>query len=108
MSGRDWANAAYQVLRRGETVKVRPHGHSMSGRISNGDLATLQPCRAEDVSAGNMVLVRIQGRRCTHLVLHQVLEREPGQLLIGNNLGGVDGWVTETDVCGFGVAVEPG
>ena len=58
----------------------------MFGRINDGDLVTLQPCQTEVLAPGDMALVRIQGRRYAHLVLHQVLEREPGRLLIGNNL----------------------
>lgn len=108
MSGREWADVAFKALRRGETIEVRPRGHPMTGRISDGDRVTLQPCRAEDIAAGDMVLARIAGRRYTHLVLHQVLEREQGRLLIGNNLGGVDGWVTAQDVYGRVVAVEVG
>ena len=108
MSGREWAAVAYDALRRGETVEVRPRGHSMSGRISDGDRVTLQPCRAENIAAGDIVLVRIQGRRYAHLVLHQVLEREPDRMLIGNNLSGVDGWVAAEDVYGRVIAVEPG
>ena len=100
MSGREWATAAYEALSRGETIEVRPRGHSMSGRISDGDLVTLQPYQTGTVMPGDVVLVRIQGRRYAHLVLHQVLEREPGRLLIGNNLGGTDGWVPEQEVYG--------
>jgi len=107
MSGREWATEAYEALRRGETVQVRPRGHSMSGRIGDGDLVTLHPCQTETLVPGDMVLTRVQGRRYAHLVLHQVLEREPSRLLIGNNLGGVDGWVAEQDIFGRVVKIEP-
>lgn len=108
MSRREWADTAYDALCRGETVEVRPRGHSMSGRISDGNRVTLQPCCVEDIAVGDVVLVRIQGRRYAHLVLHQVLELEPGRMLIGNNSGSVDGWVGEQDVYGRVIAVEPG
>ena len=106
MSGREWATEAYEALRRGETIQVRPRGHSMSGRIGNGDLVTLQPCQSETLVPGDMVLARIQRRRYAHMVLHQVLECEPGRFLIGNNLGRIDGWVSEEDVYGRVICVD--
>ena len=106
MSKREWATIAHEALSRGESVQVRPRGHSMSGRIGDGDLVTLLPCCAETLNPGDMVFALIQGRHYSHLVLHQILEREPGRLLIGNNFGRVDGWVTEEDVYGRVAAVE--
>ena len=106
MSKREWAAVAYEALSRGEAIQVRPRGYSMSGRINDGDLVTLKPCFAETLPPGDMVLARVQGRYYSHIVLHQVLEREPGRLLIGSNLGGVDGWVTAQDIYGSVVAVE--
>ncbi len=107
MIRREWAAVAHEALSRGETIQVRPRGHSMSGRISDGDRVTLQPCQAETLVPGDMVLARIQGQQYAHMVLHQVLEREPGRVLIGNNLGGVDGWVAEQDIYGRVLKVEP-
>jgi hypothetical protein len=108
MSGREWATMAYDALCRGETVSVQPRGHSMAGHINDGDLVTLKPCQVETVMPGDIVLVRIQGRRYTHLVLHQVLELDASRLLIGNNLGGIDGWVAEQDVYGRVIGIAPG
>jgi len=79
----------------------------MSGRINDGDIVMLQPCQAEILVPGDIVLARVQGRRYAHLVLHQVLERGPGRFLIGNNLGGNDGWVAEQDIYGRVVDLEP-
>ena len=107
MSKREWAAVACEALLRGETIQVQPRGYSMSGRISDGDIVTLQPCFAETLVPGDMVLAQVQGRHYSHIVLHQVLEREAGRFLIGNNLGGVDGWVTVQDVFGWVVAIEP-
>lgn len=38
-----WANFAIAALQKGETVKIRPHGHSMRGKVNSGDLVTLEP-----------------------------------------------------------------
>ena len=32
-----WVTNAKEALRRGETVQVRPRGHSMSGKVNDGD-----------------------------------------------------------------------
>src|SRR4051812_9754376 len=33
-----WAKFAIGALRRGESVQIRPRGHSMRGKVNNGDL----------------------------------------------------------------------
>ena len=38
-----WALFAKEALRRGEAVQVKPHGHSMRGKVDDGDLVTLEP-----------------------------------------------------------------
>jgi hypothetical protein len=77
----------------------------MQGRIRDGDLVTLEPCRAEDLAAGDLVFVRVRGR---HLVLHQILQRESERFLIGNSTGRADGWVSALDIFGRVTKVEPG
>lgn len=96
----DWSTEAAAVLQQGLSVQVRPRGHSMTGRISDGDLVTLAPCRAEDLAVGDIVLVRVQGKRFSHVVLHGILSVEGGRLLIGSHSGRVDGWVDRGDVYG--------
>lgn len=46
-----WAKFAIERLRLGETVKLRPRGHSMKGKINDGNLVTVEPCimRAEEL-----------------------------------------------------------
>jgi hypothetical protein len=77
----------------------------MRGRIGDGDLVTLEPCRAEDLAAGDIVFVRVRGH---HLVLHQILACEPGRFLIGNSAGRADGWVSALEIFGRVARVEPG
>ncbi len=59
-------------------MQVRPHGRSMTGRFSDGDLVTLTPCRVRELTVGDIVLVRIQGKRFAHVVLHGILSVEGG------------------------------
>ena len=76
----------------------------MTGLISSGDTVTLAPCETENVAVGEIVLVEIQGRRYSHLVLHLVKARDEGKFLIGANNGRIDGWVGPEKI--FGRAIE--
>ncbi len=102
----NWATEAVAALQAGQTVQVRPRGHSMTGRISDGELVTLAPCQSENLSIGDIVLVRIQGKRFSHIVLHCILSREDNRFLIGSHQGRVDGWVERDSIYGIAAKVE--
>jgi SOS-response transcriptional repressor LexA len=95
-----WAAAAIERLQRGETVTVRPRGHSMTSKINDRDLVTVEPLGERDPDVGDIVLVRCRG----HEYLHLVKARRGDQFLIGNNRGGINGWVGRRAI--FGVAVQ--
>ena len=97
-----WVNDARKELAAGREVKVRPFGGSMRGRIESGQLVTIAPVSPEEVRAGDVVLVAWRG----NYLLHLVKEIKTDQLLIGNNLGKVNGWVETSAVAGRVVAVE--
>jgi hypothetical protein len=97
-----WVTDARDGLRRGETVRVRPTGGSMRGRIESGQLVTIAPVDPADVNAGDVVLVAWRGG----FLLHLVKEVKGDQLLIGNNVGKVNGWAPRAAVLGRVVAVE--
>ncbi len=97
-----WAKYAVEALQRGEVVKVRPRGHSMRGKINDGDLVTLAPCNPDELNVGNVVLVRVRG----NALLHLIKARNKGRFLIGNNRGKINGWVGANSI--YGVAVEIG
>lgn len=78
----------------------------MQGRVSEGDLVTLEPCSPQDLAVGDVVLARIQGRRYSHLVLHLIHEREANLFLIGSNHSRLDGWVTGENIFGKVTDVE--
>lgn len=96
-----WVNEAKERLSKGFAVRVRPTGGSMRGRIESGQLVTLAPVEPTEVQAGDAVMVGWKGTYLLHLV-HEV---KGDQLLIGNNVGGINGWVPRTDVIGKVVAV---
>jgi len=97
-----WAKFAIEALRRNETAQIRPRGHSMKGRVENGDLVTLAPCRAEDLKVGEVVLVHVHGRDYLHLI--KAIDGK--RFLIGNNRGGTNGWVGPHAVYGKAVRIE--
>lgn len=105
MDEREWAVIARDALAQGQSVQVRPRGHSMRGRINDGDLVTLAPCRPEELATGDVVLVCVRGWL---LVLHQILDREADRVLIGTTAGRADEWVSAYEVFGRVVRVQPG
>lgn len=98
-----WATEALRALHLGRLVTVSPRGGSMRGRIEDGQSVTLGPVDPSDVKAGDVVLVRWKGG----VLLHLVKEATASRLLIGNNLGRVNGWVDRKDVLGRVVRVHP-
>jgi len=99
-----WSTEAAAALQEGRAAQVRPRGHSMVGRISDGDLVTLTLCNAEELTVGDIVLVRIQGKRFSHAVLHGLLSVEGERFLICSHQGCVDGWVDRGDI--YGIVTE--
>lgn len=99
-----WAKFAIEGLQKGETVQIRPRGHSMRGRVNDGDLVTVAPVEAAALAVGDVVLVRVRGTDFLHLV--KAIDGERFQ--IGNNRGGVNGWVGKHGIYGKAVKVESG
>jgi hypothetical protein len=97
-----WATFAIEALRKGETVKVKPRGHSMRGKVNDGDIVTLEPCDVGNLSVDDIVLVRVKGREYLHLIK----AINGGRFLIGNNRGGVNGWVGHNCIYGIATKVE--
>jgi Peptidase S24-like len=95
-----WATLAIERLQRGETVVVRPRGHSMAGRVDDGDRVTVEPFGTHEPAVGDVVLVRCRG----HEYLHLIKARRGDQFLIGNNRGGINGWVGRRQL--FGIATQ--
>jgi hypothetical protein len=98
-----WANFAIEALRKGETVKIRPHGHSMRGRVNSGDLVTLEPVQPENLSVGDIVLVRVNG----NVYLHLIKAINGPRFQIGNNRGKINGWVGANAIYSIATHVEP-
>jgi hypothetical protein len=98
----NWAQHAIEALGRGETAQVRPRGHSMKGKVPDGALVTLAPCEHASLQPGDVVLVRVRGS----VYLHLVKAVNQGRYLIGNNRGGINGWVGPHAIYGIATRIE--
>jgi hypothetical protein len=100
-----WASHAILALGRGETCQVTPHGNSMRPLVESGATVTLAPYREDDEPAeGDIVLVKAKGVVYLHLIKAVRGKAEGRQYQIGNNRGGINGWVSRRAI--FGKAVE--
>jgi hypothetical protein len=83
-----WANDAWAALQQGRSAQVRPRGGSMRGLIEDNQQVTIAPVDPAQVEAGEVVFVRWRGG----FLLHLVKQADPERVLIGNNLGRINGW----------------
>ena len=97
-----WATVHITRLAAGETVSFRPRGHSMQGRIKSGQLCTVEPITTRMPDVGDIVLCKVNGSQYLHLVKAAQGERYQ----IGNNRGGINGWITIKQIYGLLTKVE--
>lgn len=97
-----WLTEALANLRQNKPAQVRPFGGSMRGRIESGQLVTLDPVDASTLAVDDVVLVRWKGS----YILHIIKEIRGDEILIGNNLGKINGWASREDVVAKVTAVE--
>ena len=98
-----WATGYIERLLAGETVSFRPRGHSMKGKVDNGALVTVEPVGERALEVGDIVLCKVGGQQYLHLIK---ATRGPS-FQIGNNRGGINGWVSRAAIFGVLVRVEP-
>ena len=98
-----WATSHIEKLKQGETVKFRPRGHSMAGKVNDGQLVTVAPLvDGANIAVGDIVLCKVKGNQFLHLVKAV----KPDEVLIGNNKGRTNGWASRRQVFGRLVSVE--
>jgi len=68
----------------------------MRGRIESGQLVTIEPASFSELALDDVIFVRYKG----NFLLHLVKELSADGVLIGNNLGKINGWVSASDVLG--------
>ena len=97
-----WASQYIAKLQAGETVQFRPRGSSMSGKIESGQLCTVEPVDSTTLEVGDIVLCKVNGTQ----YLHFVKAIQGPRFQIGNNRGGINGWIAGGSIYGRCVKVE--
>ena len=75
----------------------------MVGRIESGQLCTVAPLGDRVPVVNEIVLCRVKGAQYLHLV--KAIQGDRFQ--IGNNRGGINGWITARQIFGRLTAVQP-
>ena len=75
----------------------------MKGRIESGRLCTVAPVDCSTLVVGDIVLCKVRGAEYLHLV--KAISGERFQ--IGNNRGGINGWIGSNGIFGKCIRVEP-
>jgi len=97
-----WANYYIEKLKSGETVQFRPRGNSMKGKVESGQLVTVVPINGKELQKGDIVLCKVNGTQYLHLI--KAIQGERFQ--IGNNIGRINGWITQKSIYGICTNVE--
>jgi len=97
-----WASAHIAKLQAGEPVQFRPRGNSMSPRIESGQLCFVEPVDPANLAVGDIVLCRVRSAE----YLHFVKAIQGARFQIGNNRGGINGWIGARGIFGRLVRVE--
>lgn len=98
-----WATPYIAKLRNGETVSIRPRGHSMKGKIESGQLCTIEPIsEAATLKKGDIILCKVNGNEYLHLI--KAIQGLRFQ--IGNNRGRINRWIGPNSIFGKCVKVE--
>ena len=97
-----WVKEALESLKEFGQAQIRPIGGSMRGRIESGQLVTLQTSTYADVEINDVIFIHWKGNYLIHLIVDKMDE----ELLIGNNVGKVNGWIPAAAVIAKVVLVE--
>lgn len=99
---------AYKArLAAGENVTRRERGNSMEPKIHSGEPIDYVPIAGpDDVHEGDVVWCKVKGSHYTHLVKAKRREGDVWRFQIGNNKGGVNGWIGVESI--FAKAVSAG
>jgi len=93
-----WYKTALSRLAAGKKVVIVNRGASLRGLVEDGQLVIVEPVITRSVCIGEIVLARIRKGR---FVMHLVKDiKDSLRYLIGNNIGGLDGWVSVDAVYG--------
>lgn len=97
-----WATKYIEDLKEGKEVSFRPRGNSMTGKISSGQLCTVEPVSIDSLQTGDIVLCKVKGNQYLHLIK----AIKGSRFQIGNNHGKINGWIGENSIFGKLTTVE--
>lgn len=97
-----WASSYITQLQSGATIKCRPRGNSMQGKIESGQLCTIEPANPTTLKKDDIVLCKVKGKEYLHLITAV----QGNRFQISNNKGFVNGWVSAGQIYGKLIKVE--
>jgi len=97
-----WVKEALQQLQNHKQCQVRPLGGSMRGRIESGQLVTIEKISPKDVQLDDAVFIKWKNG----YLLHLVKEIQGEEVLIGNNVGKINGWIPRSCIIGKVIHIE--
>ena len=68
----------------------------MKGRIESGQLCTVEPVDVAELCVGEIVLCKVNGQQYLHII--KAIQGDRFQ--IGNNRGGINGWIGVSGIFG--------
>ncbi len=74
----------------------------MRPRINSGQLCTVEPVLPASLAIGDVVLCVVNGTQ----YLHIIKAIDSGRYQIGNNRGGINGWISASAIFGRLTAVQ--
>ena len=97
-SSMGWATGHIEQLAQCEAVSFRPRGQSMRGKIRSGQLCHVAPIAPDtELKKGDIVLCKVRSAQYLHLIKAVKGER----FQIGNNIGGINGWIRRDQIFGL-------
>lgn len=98
-----WATLYIDKLKNGETIRIRPKGNSMTGKVNSGQLCTIEPIKDINLlTKGDIVLCKVGSNQYLHLISAIATNRYQ----ISNNKGHVNGWIGSSAIYGKLIKVE--
>lgn len=74
----------------------------MKGKINSGQLVTAEPLQDRELTKGDVVLCRVRN----YQYLHLIKGIRGNKYQIGNNIGGIKGWINSNAIFGICTKVE--
>lgn len=92
----NWATEYIKKLKEGQTIEIHPMGNSMLPLIKSGQKCKIIPSEKIELKKNDIVLCTVKNKQYLHII--QNVKGEYFQ--IGNNRGGINGWITKNFIYG--------